>query len=265
MNWSLWANTAWDYAANTRGFTDGGVVSYVSPTWSLRIGVYRMPEVANSQKLEASLRQAREEDVELTLSPWLAGPITRLLAYRNIANMGDYREAIATAALNGGTPDISADDHPGRRKYGFAINMEQPLADAGETGVFARVGWNDGATESFAFTEVDRHFSVGAQLSGAHWSRSDDRLAIAWVLEGLSAPHREYLARGGSGFVLGDGALDYARENITEIYYRAQFTPFHTSSVKLQLSPDFQYVRNPGYNNARGPVRFWSVRAHLEY
>ena len=263
MNWSLWANTAWDYAANTRGFTDGAVISYVSPTWSLRYGIYRMPQVANSQELEMSLRDAREENLELTLSPYSSAPILRLLAYRNIANMGDYREALAIAANTGSVPDITANDRAGRRKYGFAINIEQPLADAGETGLFARLGWNDGATESFAFTEVDRHFSAGGQLSGVHWSRPDDRLAVAWVLEGLSTPHREYLAAGGSGFVLGDGALDYARENITEIYYRAQFTLFE--SVRLQLSPDFQYVRNPGYNQARGPVKFWAIRLHLEY
>src|SRR5579862_6189971 len=34
LNWSLWNNTAWDFAANTRGYTDGLVVGYVSPAWS---------------------------------------------------------------------------------------------------------------------------------------------------------------------------------------------------------------------------------------
>lgn len=265
MNWSLWANTAWDYAANTRGYTDGIAAAYVSRSWSLRFGLYRMPEVANGQTLEHSLRRAREEDVELTFSPLASGPTVRLLAYRNLANMGDYREALASAALDRSVPNIVADNRQRRRKYGFAMNLEQPLADDGETGLFARIGWNDGATESFAFTEVDRHLSAGAQVSGVHWRRPDDRLGVAQVLEGLSAPHRRYLAAGGSGFVLGDGALDYGREKITEIYYRAQLASFYTNNVKLQFGPDFQYVRNPGYNHARGPVSFWALRAHVEY
>lgn len=266
MNWSLWNNTAWDYAANTRGYTDGFVFGYVSPTWSLKYGRYRMPLYANGQSLESSLHSARGENLELTLSPWPAGPIVRLLAYRNIARMGDYREALAIAAATGAVPDIVANDREGRRKYGYGLNVELPIADDGETGVFARLGWNDGNTESFAFTEVDRHASIGAQVSGVHWRRSDDRLGAAIVVEGLSAPHREYLAAGGSGFVLGDGRLNYGHEEIFELYYRLQLTSVQQRfPVRLQLGPDFQYIRNPGYNRDRGPVRFWALRLHLEY
>jgi len=88
MNWSLWNNTAWDYAANTRGFTDGIVVGYVSPAWSLKYGVYRMPFVANGQSLERSLSVANEQNLELTLSQWPTGTIVRLLGYLNTARMG---------------------------------------------------------------------------------------------------------------------------------------------------------------------------------
>jgi hypothetical protein len=266
MNWSLWQNTAWDYAANTRGYTDGLMVGYISPEWSLKYGVYRMPVFANGQTLESSFHRARGENLELTLSPWSNGTILRLLAYRNTARMGDYREALAIAMATGTIPDISADDREGRQKIGFGLNAEQPLADEGETGVFVRLGWNDGRTESFAFTEVDRHASLGAQVSGTRWHRTDDRLGAAVVIEGLSGPHRDYLAAGGSGFLLGDGRLDYAHEQIFETYYRAQWTWLYGQTrVRLQLSPDFQYIRNPGYNHDRGPVRFWGIRLHLEY
>jgi high affinity Mn2+ porin len=265
MNASLWQNTAWDFAANTRGFSDGMVLSFISPTWALRYALFKMPTHANGQELE-SLKRARGENLELTLSPPQVATILRLLIFRNTANMGDYREAIAAAAGTGLPPVVSSTDRDGRHKYGFGVNAEQPLADDGDTGVFMRIGWNDAATEDFAFTEVDRDVSFGGQLSGAHWRRSDDRLGVGVSASGLSDPHRDYLAAGGNGFTLGDGRLSYAHEEIFEIYYRVQWSwTVFTAPVRLQLSPDFQYIQNPGFNQDRGPVRFYAVRLHLEY
>lgn len=265
LNWSLWNNTAWDFAADTRGYTDGVVLGYVSPGWSLKYGVYRMPLYANGQTLETLLR-ARGENLELTLGPTAAGTIVRLLAYRNTARMGDYAQALSLAAAAGTIPNIVADDREGRHKTGYGVNAEQPLADGGDTGLFARLGWQDGRTEDFVFTEVDREASGGGQLSGLHWQRPDDRLGLAAVVEGLSDVHRAYLAAGGSGFLLGDGRLSYAPEQILEAYYRAQWSwSPEGSALRLQLTPDFQYVRNPAFNQDRGPVRFYSLRLHLEY
>jgi high affinity Mn2+ porin len=272
MNWSLWDNSAWDYAADTRGYTYGVVVGFTSPHWSLKYGGYLLPVKANGQELEDVPRRARGDNLELTLSPPGISTVIRLLGYRNVARMGIYDEALRIAAATGTVPDIVADDREGRHKYGFGINVEQSLADEGETGAFARLGWNDGRTESFAFTEVDRLMSVGGQVSGVHWTRKEDHLGAAVAIEGLSGPHRDYLAAGGSGFVLGDGRLSYAHEQILEIYYRADIPwPFNDTTqvfkkypLKLQLTPDFQYIRNPAYNSDRGPVKFWAVRFHLE-
>jgi high affinity Mn2+ porin len=265
LNWSLWNNTAWDFAANTRGYTDGFVVDYISPTWSLRYGMYRMPLYANAQTMQTLLR-AREQSFELTLSPAASGTIVRLLAYRNTARMGDYARALAIAAATGTVPNVAANDNEGRRKSGYGLNLEQPLADGGDTGIFMRLGWQDGKTEDFAFTEVDRHASAGGQLSGIHWARRADRLGVGIVLEGLSDVHREYLAAGGSGFLLGDGRLNYAHEQILETYYRAEWSwSCGGGALRAQLTPDFQYIQNPGFNQDRGPVRFYTLRLHLEY
>jgi carbohydrate-selective porin OprB len=265
MNWSLWQNTPWDYAADTRGYTYGFVVGYISPQWSLKYGMYRMPTVANGQTLE-TLNRAREQNLELTLSPSAVTTVVRLLAYLNTARLGDYSQALAIAAATGSVPDIAADAQDGRHKVGFGVNLEQPLTDEGDTGVFMRLGWNDAHTEDFAFTEVDRLASLGAQLSGARWRRSGDCLGVGAAFEGLSSPHRDYLAAGGSGFLLGDGRLDYAHEQIFEAYYRAQWAwTLGPAPLRLQLSPDFQYVHNPGFNRDRGPVRFYALRLHLEY
>lgn len=259
LNWSLLNDTAWDFAADTRGYTDGLVLGWINPRWSLRYGVYLMPKQANGTTLESSPHRARGEQIELTLQPQPDGPALRLLAFRNIADMGIYRDAIALAQATGTPPNIRADDRAGRRKYGFAVNGEWPLADHGDTGVFLRAGWNDGHNESFAYTEVDRSLSGGFQLSGVHWHRPQDHLGVAVAVDGLSTPHRDYLALGGQGFVLGDGALSYGRERIAEAYYSFAVIDH------LTLSPDLQWIDNPGYNRARGPVRFVALRAHVEF
>ena len=258
FNAGLVNNGAWDYAADTRGYTNGAMLAYAAPAWMLRYGLFQMPAYANRQTLEWPLARARGEQLELSLQPDKDSWALRLLGYRNVARMGIYRDAIASAQVTGSTPDIRADDRDGRHKHGCAANFELPLADDGETGIFARAGWNDGRTESFAYVEVDRTQSVGAQISGAHWGRGSDRLAVAFIRNGLSNDHRDYLALGGSGFLLGDGGLRYASETVFEAYYR-----FHVVD-HLDLSPDLEFVRNPGYNRDRGPTRFVGLRAHLE-
>ena len=259
MNWGLINNTAWDFAADTRGYSYGLVVAFVEPSWRLAFGSYQVATKANGNEFDGHLDKARGDNLELTLKPNRQGTVVRLLAYHNQARMGDYAEAIATGAASSSAPDITADEQLGRSKYGFCINVEQPLADDGETGAFARIGWNDGRTEDFMFTEVDRHVSTGVQVSGIRWGRTDDRVGIAYVWHGLSPEHRDYLAAGGTGFLLGDGRLNYGLEQILETYYRVQFGPY------AQLSPDFQYIQNPGYNRDRGPVEVYSLRLRLSY
>lgn len=258
FNNALVNNVAWDFAADTRGYTNGALVGYETPTWALRYGVFQMPAYANGQTLEWPLSRARGEQVELTLQPDHDSWALRLLEFRNIARMGVYRDAIEAALAMGTIPDIRADDKDGRRKHGLGANFELPLADDGETGIFARGGWNDGRNESFAFTEVDRTISAGVQVSGIHWGRADDRLALGVASDALSADHREYLALGGSGFVLSDGALNYGQERIVELQYRVHVV------AHMEITPDFEFIRSPGYNRDRGPARFLGLRAHLE-
>jgi hypothetical protein len=259
MNWGLFQNSAWDYAADTRGYSNGVAVSWIHPDWILRAGGFQMPTAANGNHFDPDLRRARGDEAELTVNVPVTGTVVRTLAYLNHARMGNYDEAIAIARGAGTTPDIVADDKPGRTKYGYGLNIEQPLADSGETGLFARLGWSDGANESFVFTEVDRAASIGVQISGAHWGRPADRIGIAGLAHGLATPHQQYLAAGGLGFLLGDGALTYGPEEIIEAFYRGQVNEY------LQIGPDVQYVRNPGYNRDRGPATVLGLRLNLRY
>ena len=258
-NWGLFKNTAWDYPADTRGYSDGVAIAWIEPHWALRAASFLMPTFANGNVLDWDIGRARGDQVELSLMPGSAGTVVRLLGFLNHARMGSYADAIRVAQQTGQPPNIVADDAPGRTKYGFGLNVEQPLADGGETGLFARLGWSDGRNESFAFTEVDRHASAGIQLSGAHWSRRRDVLGIGLLIHGLSDLHREYLALGGSGFLLGDGQLNYGNERILEAYYRVQLGRW------VQVSPDVQQIWNPGYNRDRGPATVLGLRLNVRH
>jgi len=89
--------------------------------------------------------------------------------------------------------------------------------------------------------------------------RQLDRIGVAVVANGLSPAHRDYLAAGGIGFLLGDGALSYGHERIAEAYY----TAFVARGA--YLSADVQEISNPGYNRDRGPVRVITTRLHIEF
>ena len=255
-NWTIDNNGGYDYAADTRGYTYAAIAEYDSPRWSLRFGEALMPAVANGIDMDWNLRRSHAENLELELRP-AAGLAVRLLGYANHANMGSYDEAIA-GFLSGRDPrpDVVAYRQPGRVKTGLGANVEYAFPRL--VRIFARAGWNEGHNESFAYTEVNDSVQGGGDLLGAPWRRPDDRLGVAVVSNGLSEPHREYLALGGQGFLLGDGALRYGREDIVETYYTAHLWR------GLSVSAGLQYVDHPGYNQDRGPVLVRMLRMHVE-
>jgi hypothetical protein len=260
LNWTTDNNGAWDYAADTRGYTVGLTADFEDRNWGFRFGEALMPKIANGIDLVWKPWQAHAENFEYELRhgflPKKTG-VVRLLAYTNYANMGIYSQQIALAEEQGKAPDIT--DHPWHitRKYGFGINVEQNLTRY--LTAFGRFGWDNGKTESFAYTEVDQTFAEGLGASGAWWHRKQDRAGIAFVSNAISKGHQEYLAAGGLGFLLGDGHLNYGRENILETYYTAHVWR------GIYLAPGLQHLNNPGYNRDRGPVIVPSFRAHVEF
>jgi carbohydrate-selective porin OprB len=259
LNWGFINNTAWDFAADTRGYSNGVLMNWVSPAWEFALGSYQMPTQANGNLLDSHLSDARGDNAQVTFKPAATQTVIRLLVYRNVGRMGCYAQALDIARQTSTTPTIVATDKLGNQKTGMTLNIEQPLADNGETGVFMRVGWNDGKTEDFAYTEADRHFSAGLQLAGNHWGRDADKTGFAYLSDGLSAGHKDYLAAGGKGFMLGDGQLNYGLEQVLEAYYRVQLGRY------AQLTPDVQYAWNPGYNKDRGPAVIYSLRLRLSF
>ena len=261
LNWTVDNNGAYDYAANTRGYTDGAILEYDDHWFTVRFGVALMPKVANGIFLDADLARARGENLEFVAAGnrflHRAGTV-RLLGYLNQANMGNYEEAIRDFK-NGETPvpDIISTRQQGRHKYGFGLNFEQELTS--QLGVFGRLGWSDGRNESFAYTEVDRTLEVGVFTKGQKWKRRNDRAGAAFVMNGIIAAHQEYLALGGRGFLLGDGALTYGHEKIFEGFYTAHLWRGFFASF------DLQHLNNPGYNKDRGPVFVPAVRFHVDF
>jgi high affinity Mn2+ porin len=260
INWTTDNNGAWDYAADTRGYTIGFTADYEDRNWGFRFAEGLMPIVANGINLVWRPWEAHAENWEYELRrgviPKKTG-VLRLLAYTNYANMGIYRNQIVEAAEEGVTPVIS--DHPWHitRKYGFGVNFEQNLSHY--LTAFARFGWDNGKTESFAYTEVDQTVAEGVGASGNWWHRKQDRAGIAFISNAIKKDHQNYLADGGLGFLLGDGRLNYGRENIVESYYTAHVWR------GLYVAPGLQHLNNPGYNRDRGPVLVPSFRAHLEF
>jgi hypothetical protein len=261
MNWTVDNNGAWDYAADTRGYTVGGVAEYDDRIWSLRYGIFAMPVVANGIDMDWAFSRAHGQNGEFELRhsfvPRHKG-VTRLLFYGNRAHMGTYREAVrAFLAGTDKTPTITLHEHFSALKYGFGYNTEQEVTE--NLRVFARFGWNEGQHESFAYTEVDQTVELGADYAGTHWHRPVDKIGLAVVSNAIKADHQEYLKLGGLGFLLGDGNLNYGRENIVESYYN-----YHAWRG-IFYALDVQHFANPGYNRDRGPVWAGSLRAHVDF
>jgi high affinity Mn2+ porin len=259
MNWAIDNNGAYDYAADTRGYSLGVTIEYDAPLFAVRFGEMLMPTVANGPDYDYDIANARGENLEVEIHDCIAGHpgFVRVLAYQNHAKMGSYAESLAEWRSDIVTvPDITDTRVAGRIKYGFGLNTEQEVAT--DTNVFGRLGWNEGHYESFAYTEIDNTLLVGADMRGGRWHRAGDKVGIAFVTNGLSADHRAYLAAGGEGFLLGDGKLNYGRENILETYYTAR------AYRGLFPALDVQVIDNPGYNRDRGPVIVGSVRLHVE-
>jgi len=266
MNWTVDNNGAWDYAADTRGYTYGAIAEYDDKNRTARYGGALMSTVANGIDLDWNIGRASEQNMEFEWRHGLLGGlvapqrkgVVRALSYANHAHMGLYRDAVkAYLAGTDKTPDITKHESYGAVKYGFGLNVEQEVSD--NLRVFGRFGWNEGQHESFCYTEVDQTFEFGGDFAGRGWGRANDKVGLAFVSNAIKRDHQEYLKLGGLGFILGDGNLNYAREDILEGYYNV-----HTwRGVYYAL--DAQYINHPGYNQDRGPVLVESVRMHVDF
>jgi high affinity Mn2+ porin len=258
MNWALWESAAYDFPADLPGFTRGAVVELNRKDWALRAGVFQVPQEPNSDVLVFKTAGAIVELEERYKIFDQAGKL-RLGAFANRGRTGNYNEALATIAGNP-TIDISSailGTRAQRWKYGFYANLEQAISK--EVGAFARASWNDGQNEILSFTDIDWSVSGGVSVKGTRWGRSDDTFGFGAAINGLSNPHRGFLAAGGLGVIIGDGRLNYREEKLLETYYACKIDKWTTLTV------DYQFFVDPAHNADRGPVSVFATRLHAEF
>jgi hypothetical protein len=262
MNWSLMSDGAWDYPANTKGYTYGIVAEFTKPGWSIKLSSVAVPAIANAPKMEYNLSGAHSETIEGVKKIHInkrPGKL-RLLISNTYSRAPSYSAGLIAISSNNSflLNVISGDTENntyGGKKLEIGFSGDQELSN--DMGFFMRAGWNDGKYVSWAFTEIDQTISAGISIKGTKWKRPDDMIGIAAVVNGISAGHRKFLEAGGYGFIIGDGKLNYGHEGIIEAYYNAFLSKF------LWLTFDYQFVNNPAYNKDRGPVNVFALRGHV--
>jgi high affinity Mn2+ porin len=265
MNWSLMSNGAWDYPANTRGYTWGIVAELIKPGYSIRVSDVLVPQIANAPTLDVDLTKTHGFTGELEKVIHIKkhrGSI-KFLVFHNLSRAPSYNLAvnnmtIGDSSLNGVIQGKKLGTTFGGLKYGFGLNLAQELTD--DIGVFARASWNDGKTATWAFTEIDESASAGISLKAIKIKRPNDVFGVAFVVNGISNDHIKYLNAGGYGFIIGDGKLPhYGYEQILEAFYKIQL------AKTLWITADYQFVTNPAYNKDRGSVHVFAIRGHVEF
>lgn len=258
MNWAIWSSGAYDFPADLPGFTRGAVVELNRKDWAVRAGLFQVPSAPNSDVLTFKSAGAVVEFEERHSIFSQPGKL-RVGVFANKGNTANYRDVLGISAANPGLDinDIVTGERRERSKYGFYVNAEQQIAN--DVGVFARASWNDGQNEILSFTDIDRSVSGGVSVKGSYWGRPTDTFALGGAINGLSSAHRDFLAAGGKGLLIGDGQLNYGTERILETYYALALSKAFT------FTADYQLIMNPAYNADRGPVSVFSGRLHGEF
>ena len=258
INWAMWSAAAWDFPADLPGITRGAVVELNRKSWAIRAGLFQVPSLPASDVLTFNKGGAVAE-FEQRYSILNQPGKLRLGLFGNQGVTANYRNVLGMVAANPALDinDVTINSRRERLKYGFYANMEQQIVP--DVGVFGRVSWNDGQTEILNFTDIDRSASGGVSIKGSFWGRPTDTFAFGGAINGLSSAHRDFLAAGGRGLLVGDGQLNYGTERILETYYAFALSKAFT------FTTDYQLIVNPAYNMDRGPVSIFSGRLHGEF
>jgi len=254
LNWAMVGAGAVDYAADARGWTNGAAVEWDDGTWGLRAGAFQVSRRVNGLFLDPAPTRAWQLLGEVDRFHTLGG---RPGAVRLILGLSRTRQS-RWSEIDPADPE-TFDKNPSRYrvKQMAALNLEQEIAE--DLGAFARLSWNDGRTQNWMFTEMDRAASAGLSLKGGRWGRPEDTVGLGGNIGWISAGRRRYLENGGIGFITGDGALRGGPEYALETYYDTAVAP----GVNLALN--LQHVVNPAYNRDRGPVTLLALRARVAF
>jgi high affinity Mn2+ porin len=275
FNIAFLSHAAYDFAADSRGYSWGALLELHWDDWAVRAGRFTPPKEPNQLAIDFRFYKYYADQVELEHAHRVSGlpGAVRLLGYRNHENTGGFADAVAAfqrdsannaaacgspnyGSRNSGAPDLCWARRP-RTKVGVGISFEQQVTD--DIGLFARAMVSDGRSEVYSYTSADRSASIGGVVHGAAWHRPYDVVGVAYAAGFISPEHAEYLRLGGVDGFIGDGKLDKGSERVFELFYSLN------AYRSLSLSADYQHISNPGYNRDRGPVNVLSGRVHAEF
>ena len=261
LNWSIWAAGAFDYPADRLGFTWGTAIELNQRDWAARAGYFLVGDEPNANTFDMALfkRGGYISELELRYQMFSQPGKFRIMGWLHSTFSGSYQEAVDLTLTSPGLDATQAIEQTrtGRIKYGYVFNVEQAVTK--DVGVFGRWSWNSGTNEISAFTDIDASLSFGTSIKGTRWGRPNDRVGIAAAFNALSKDHRDYLAVGGLGILIGDGQINYQPEQVLEAYYAVSVGKGATVTF------DYQNLINPGDNADRGPVHIFSGRLHAEF
>ena len=251
LNWSLMYTGAWDYPANSRGYTYGALFDYSTMFYAVRYGIFARADRGQRPGIDPHFLKAHGQIAGVPGEFHPPGP-PRAPTRVGVSQHGGHGEVPGRPRGNARRSGHNRDATPtGTSTASDSASRRRLTRDLG---FFLRAGWNDGQTESWAFTEIDATAAAGFLLKGTPWGRPADAVGLAGVMNGLSDAHKDYLAAGGLGFIIGDGRLNYAPEEIAEAFYNWQ------AMKGLNITLDLQGVNNPAYNQDRGPVVLMALR-----
>jgi high affinity Mn2+ porin len=260
LNWSIWAAGAFDYAADRIGLTYGITAEWNEANWAARIGYFLVGSQPNSSVYDMNLFTTGQYAAELELRYKLANRpgVAKFGGWVHNTFTGSYNEALNLVAATGlDAPTAITQVSRVQSMWGYYINLQQEIA--ADFGAFARWSWNDGQSQYSAFTDISSSVSAGVSIKGKRWNRPDDVVGLAGAINFASRALSSFLANGGLGILVGDGALNYAAEKVVETYYAFQMTK------GLVLTFDYQLLSAPAYNLDRGPAHFFTGRLHANF
>jgi hypothetical protein len=276
LNMAFLTYAAYDFGADARGYSWGGTAQYFYDNWAVRAGRVIAPYHPNQLTLDWNILEYYSDSYELEHSHLIGDQpgVIRLLGFRNREDMGSFQEAINMFQSNPsqynattcnswsyGNPNPNAPDlcwaRKANTKIGVGMNLEQQVVDG--VGVFIRGMWADGKTEVYSYTATDRSLSTGTLVNGWHWGRQRDLFGLGYGQGWISKSHAQYLAMGGIDGFIGDGAITWRSEHVVDTFYSVNVLN------PVWITADYQYIVNPAYNAARGPVNVYTLRFHAEF
>jgi high affinity Mn2+ porin len=259
LNWAILDVGSFDYAADAWGSTYGAAAEWYQDRYAVRVGLFDLSSVPNSTALSLPLLHQTQfvAELEERHTLWDQPGKIKVMYWLSRGNLGTYTDALELAYATGTTPSTAAVRNY-RSKYGVGFNLEQQIRP--DLGLFVKGGWSQGGVEEVDFTDINASVATGLSLAGTRWGRPDDIVGLAGAINQISAVGSHYLAAGGLGGIIGDGALfKSGPEEILETYY--SFAAFSWAKV----TGDYQFVNNPAYNQQRGPVSVFALRLHAEF